>query len=121
LCNFWLKTYKGYKNNVDISVQTQRLYNQLPETIQSDIDALRQNTTETSMIGLAKQQLRLHISNKKQLLINHQLLRQKGLEELKIVRSSQGHHKQADIIGKIVTKEMRKADWTKIRNIFNPK
>jgi hypothetical protein len=92
------------------------LYEQLPETIKSDIDSLLDNTSITNMLRLSKQQLRKHINIKKQLLINHKMLRQQSLEELKKQRSSQGQQTKADIIGKIATKEMKKADRNHLRN-----
>jgi hypothetical protein len=49
------------------------------------------------------------------------MLRRQSLDALKQQRLSLGQQKEAAIIGKIATKEMRKADWLKLRNIFNPK
>jgi hypothetical protein len=121
LCTYWIKHYKGIKNNIDVSTQTQRLHNKLPETIQSDIDILIINTTRTSMLRISKQQLRLQINHKNQLHLDHQTLRRKGLLELKQVRLSRGQQKEAEIIGKIAATEMRKADCIKLRNIFNPR
>jgi hypothetical protein len=59
--------------------------------------------------------------SKKQSSLDHKLLRQQSLDALKMQRLSQGNAKEAAIIGKIATKEMRKADWLLLRNIFNPK
>jgi hypothetical protein len=120
-CKFWLKKLKGYKNNVDVSGQTQLLLNTLPETIQEDIAALLSNVNNASLLRISKQQLRHSINIKKQLLVNHQLLRRQHLDELKKQQSLQGKKTEAEIIGKIATKEMRKADWVKLRSIFNPK
>jgi hypothetical protein len=83
LCKYWLKSFKGYKNNINVANQLKRLHEQLPETIKSDIDKLLDNTSITNMLRLSKQQLRKHINIKKQLLINHKTLRQQSLEELK--------------------------------------
>jgi ribonuclease HI len=121
MCNFWLKKFKGYKNNMDVTAQTKLLFNKLPETIQDDISALFQNSNDASLLRLAKQQLRININIKKQLIANHQLLRRNNLENFKKQQSIQGNQKEADIIGKIATTEMRKADWLKLRHIFNPK
>jgi hypothetical protein len=73
------------------------------------------------LLQTSKQQLRKNINNKKQLLLNHKLIRQRDFEALQRQRSSQGQTKEAEIIGKIATKEMRKADRQKLRNIFNPR
>jgi hypothetical protein len=82
---------------------------------------LLQNLNNRALLRIAKQQLKYHINFKKQLLAKHQLLRRQHLEELKNKQTKQGNQKEAEIIGKIATKEMRKADWIKLRNIFNPK
>jgi hypothetical protein len=121
MCNYWLKTFKGHKNNINVTIQTKRLYNKLPETLQSDIDNLLSNTSKSNMIKLAKRQLRIHIDIKKQLIADHQQLRRKGLDDLQNKRASQGLQKEAEIIGKIAAKEMKKADWNKLRTQFNPK
>jgi ribonuclease HI len=120
MCNYWLKKLKGIKNHIDVSIQTQRLYNKLPKTMQDDLDNLLCTMNPTNMTRVAKQQLRLHINNKKQLLSNHQSLRRLGLDDLKNIRSAKGQQKEAGIIGKIANKEMKKQDWAKLRNIFNP-
>jgi hypothetical protein len=83
MCNFWLKKFKGYKNNVDVSAPTKLLFDKLPEALQDDISSLLQNSNDASSIRLAKQQLRIHINRKKQLITNHQQLRRNNLETLK--------------------------------------
>jgi hypothetical protein len=120
ICNYWLKTYKGIKNNINTSAQTKRLYLSLPETIQQDIDLLVTNKSKTSLLRISKQQTRKHIQHKKELQLNHQELRRACLTNLKNHRLSQGDQKEADIIGKIATSEMRKSDWAKLRTVFNP-
>jgi hypothetical protein len=47
-------------------------------------------------------------------------MRQASLNNLQQIRVSKGDNKEAAIIGKIATTEMRKAHWGELRNILNP-
>jgi hypothetical protein len=74
LCTYWLKTFKGHKNNIDITLQTKRLYDLLPKTIQSNIDNVLHNTSQSSILQISKQQLRQHINNKKQVALKSSII-----------------------------------------------
>jgi ribonuclease HI len=121
VCKYWLKMFKGIRNNIDVTLQLDIIYSRLPETNQADITLLTNNKNQKEKLLISRQQLRLNISSKKQLLYNHQELRKHSLLQLQERYAIKGAQKEATIVSKIATKEMKKADWAKLRNMFNPK
>jgi hypothetical protein len=83
LCNYWLKTYKGIKNNIQVDATIQRLYLSLPETLQQDIDQLLTHKSRSSLLRLSIQQICKNIKYKKELIKNHQEIRRSSLNNLK--------------------------------------
>jgi hypothetical protein len=121
MCKYWVKTFKGAKNNINVSRQIAPLYSKLPPNKKDEILLLIHNKTNRELQSIAKQQLRRHILYKKELLSKHKKLRQQDLLQFQADHLSKGQGKEASIIRKIANCEMRKADWDKVRNTFNPR
>jgi hypothetical protein len=121
MCKYWLKVFKGAKNNINVKQQLELIYVKLPENKKEELTHITQNKSNKDIQLVAKQQLRIHILYKKLLLSKHKSLRKQDLTNFQTTRLSNGEGKEASIIRKIANHEMRKDDWDKIRNSFNPR
>jgi hypothetical protein len=121
MCKYWLKMFKGFRNNIDVRPQLDLIYSRLPENYQATITSLISGKSRKQKLIISRHQLRLNILNKKQLIIDHYQLRKQSLEQNQERHTSRGAQKEAAIVRKISNKEMKKADWAKLRGLFNPK
>jgi hypothetical protein len=121
MCKYWLKIIKGHKNNVDINSQANLIYMKLPPNLQNNIDKLKRDLSRNEIFRISIRELRKQINNKKYLITYHKELRKRGLEVLREQRLANGEIIESEIIKKIANTEMKKHDWEKIRNTFNPR
>jgi hypothetical protein len=121
LCKFWAVDLKGVRTQRTTIARYMNHYNKLPAPHRQTIDSVSSYRDPATLKRICRQQLRQATRYQNCLLKIHQQLRHQGLLSLKEIREKERNLTAAEIIGKIIQKEIHDQNIAIVHEINNPK